>query len=65
MIQFLLMLLGLSWGNPNGYTTGYKNSDHVEIQSINHNEGLNPGDDGTGGPHGPIGGNTGQTPPTP
>ncbi|WHF53180.1 hypothetical protein QGN23_00495 [Chryseobacterium gotjawalense] len=64
------MLLGIAWGNHNGNTTYYKNSNNVGIQTSTHTEGLDPGTetdggDGTGGPHGPIGGNTGQTPPTP
>ncbi len=66
MIQFLLMLLGLAWGNHNGNTTGYNNTNNVGIQTTNQVEGLEEGPD-TGGdkPHGSIGGNTGQTPPAP
>lgn len=64
MIQFLLMLLGLAWGNHNGNTSGYKNSNNLGNQTTTQVAGLEEDLD-TGGdkPHGPIGGNTGQTPP--
>lgn len=68
MIQFLLMLFGLAFGNHNGnplYNNNGTNS--IEIQS---GERLNPetetgGDDGSGGPGGGgnTSGSTGQTPP--
>lgn len=64
MIQFLLMLLGLAWGNHTGNTTGHSNTNSggIPIQNTVPEPGKG-GDDGTGEPHGPIGGNTGQTPP--
>lgn len=70
MIQFLLMLLGLAFGNHNGNTCTNNDSNNIGIQSGGTGTGFDPGtgtggDDGTGGPGGPIGGNTGQTPPTP
>ncbi|MDQ8140529.1 hypothetical protein [Chryseobacterium sp. CFS15] len=68
MIQLLLMLLGLAFGNQNGNTCNNNGTNNVEIQSGGTGTGFDPGtgtggDDGTGGPGGPIGGNTGQTPP--
>lgn len=63
MIQFILMLLGLAFGNHNANTTTCNNEGQVTIQLTNPGEGLDPGT-GTGGDDGgPVGGNTGQLPP--
>ena len=57
MIQFLLMLLGLTFGNHNSNTSNYNNTNNSEVQSSDVTTDPGPG------PIGPIGGNTGQTPP--
>ncbi|MHA6727103.1 hypothetical protein ACX3PU_03465 [Chryseobacterium sp. A301] len=63
MIQFILMLLGLAWGNQTGYNT----SDSGGMQTISMTSESGTEDDGTVEdteiPRGSIGGNTGQTPP--
>ena len=59
MIQLILMLLGLAFGNNNANTTNCDNGNTVTIQS--GGTGTDPGDPpGSGGN---TGGNTGQTPP--
>jgi hypothetical protein len=66
MLQLLLMLLGLAFGNNNGNTCNNNGTNNVSLYTTNPGGGTDPGtggDDGTGGPGGPIGGNTGQTPP--
>ncbi len=68
MIQFILMLFGLAFGNHNANTSCNNNSDTTTIQTAdNPGTGLTPdtgtGDNGEGS--GPIGGNTGQLPPPP
>lgn len=66
MIQILLMLLGLAFGNNNGNATcNDNNGGTVTTQDSGGGTGFDPGTgtdpgDGTGGP---VGGNTGQTPP--
>ncbi|MGI9650514.1 hypothetical protein [Chryseobacterium sp. RLHN22] len=65
MIQLILMLLGLAFGNNNANTTNCDNGNTVIIQSggtgISPGTGTDPGDPpGSGGN---TGGNTGQTPP--
>lgn len=67
MIQFILMLFGLAFGNHNANTSCNNNSDTTTIQTAdNPGTGLTP-DTGTGsgetGGDGGTGGNTGQTPP--
>ncbi|KUJ49763.1 hypothetical protein [Chryseobacterium sp. JAH] len=64
------MLLGLAFGSNNANTYNNNGTNTIMTQLDGTGEGLDPGtgtggDDGTGGPGGPIGGNTGQTPPTP
>ncbi|MFY7815641.1 MAG: hypothetical protein ACOVRK_10705 [Chryseobacterium taeanense] len=66
MIQFILMLLGLAFGHHNAQTSTCNNDNNGQITTqlapgdgIDPGEGVDPGD-GTGGP---VGGNTGQTPP--
>jgi len=66
MIQFILMLLGLAFGNNNANTSAYNDSTTVTVKSdINPGTGIDP--DGNGGPGngngGSTGGNTGQNPP--
>lgn len=70
MIQLLLMLLGLAFGNQNGNTCNNNGTNNVEIRSNETGTGFDPGtgtggDDGTGGPGGGgnTSGSTGQTPP--
>ena len=58
MIQFILMLLSLAFPNNNVNTTNDSNqTPDIEIIYSEPEQGM---DDG-----GPVGGNTGQTPPTP
>ncbi|MXS72687.1 hypothetical protein GSF70_15870 [Flavobacteriaceae bacterium W22] len=64
MIQLLLMLLGLAFGNNTANTTNCNNGNTVTTQN-NPGTGFDPGTgtdpgDGNGGP---VTGNTGQTPP--
>lgn len=66
MIQFILMLLGLAFGHHNAQTSTCNNDNNGQITTqlapgdgTDPGEGVDPGD-GTGGP---VGGNTGQTPP--
>ncbi len=62
MIQLLLMLLGLAFGNNNANTTNCDNGNTVTTQN-DPGTGFDPGT-GTGGDDGgPVGGNTGQIPP--
>lgn len=57
MIQFILMLLGLAFGNNNANTSIFSDSTTGTVQSdINSGTGIDP--DGE-----PVGGNTGQLPP--
>lgn len=63
MLQIILMLLGLAFGNNNGNATCNNNGNN--ITTMDAGSGFDPGtgtdpDDGTGGP---VGGNTGQIPP--
>jgi len=69
MLQFILMLLGLAFGHNNAHTaTCNDNNNGQPITQYSPTDGTDPGtgsdpgtgDDGTGGP---VGGNTGQTPP--
>ena len=68
MIQFILMLLGLAFGNNNANTScNNDNNGTVTIQLTNPGGGTDPGTgmdpgDRTGGP---VGGNSGQLPPPP
>jgi hypothetical protein len=65
MIQFILMLLGLAFGNYNGNTSScnHDNNGQVTTQLTNPGGGTDPGTGTDPGPGGPVGGNTGQTPP--
>ena len=59
MIQILLMLLGLAFGNNNGNATcDNNNGGTVTTQDSGGGTGFDPGDTG-----GPVGGNSGQLPP--
>lgn len=64
MIQLILMLLGLAFGNNNANTTNCDNNGStVTIQNgtgTGFDPGTGTGEDGNGGP---VTGNTGQTPP--
>lgn len=66
MIQLLLMLLGLAFGNNNGNATCNNNGNNITTMDTGSGTGFDPrtgtdpGDDETGGP---VTGNTGQTPP--
>ncbi|WP_157450425.1 hypothetical protein [Chryseobacterium sp. CCH4-E10] len=76
MLQFILMLLGLAFGQNNAHTatcnddnngqpiTQYSPTDGTE-PGTGFDPGTGTGDDGTGGPGngGSTGGNTGQNPP--
>jgi hypothetical protein len=67
MIQFILMLLGLAFGNHNGNTTSCNNNNQNQVTTLDDEPGdpgtgIDPGT-GTGGEGGPVGGNTGQLPP--
>jgi hypothetical protein len=67
MIQFILMLLGLAFGNNNANTScNNDNNGTVTIQLTNPGNGIDPGTgvdpDGPGN-GGSTGGNTGQNPP--
>lgn len=67
MIQFILMLFGLAFGNHNANTSCNNNGDTTTIQTAdNPGTGLTP-DPGTEGPGGGggTGGETGQLPPPP
>lgn len=62
MIQLLLMLLGLAFGNNTANTTNCNNGNTLTTQN-NPGTGFDPGS-GTGGDDdGGTGGNTGQLPP--
>lgn len=68
MIQIILMLLGLAFGQNNANTSGNNNSNdngQSTTQLADPGDGVDP--DGNGGPGngngGSTGGNTGQTPP--
>lgn len=61
MIQLILMLLGLAFGNNNANTTNCDNGNTVTIQN-GTGTGFDPGT-GTGGDDGGTSGNTGQKPP--
>ncbi|BAP29686.1 glucosamine-6-phosphate isomerase [Chryseobacterium sp. StRB126] len=56
MIQFILMLLGLAFPNNNAHTTTDNNQTPDIV--VTYSESEQGMDDG-----GPVGGNTGQTPP--
>ncbi|WP_439479950.1 hypothetical protein [Chryseobacterium aquaticum] len=66
MIQLLLVLLGLAFGNNNGNAACNNNGNNVTTMDTGSGTGFDPGtgtdpgDDETGGP---VTGNTGQTPP--
>lgn len=59
MIQFILMLLGLAFPNNNVNTAACHNNPTqiTTLTSSDPGEGVDPGDGG------PVGGNSGQTPP--
>lgn len=59
MIQLILMLLGLAFGNNNANTTNCDNGNTVTTQS--GGTGINPG---MGTDPGDTGGDTGHKPPT-
>ncbi|KQK26964.1 hypothetical protein AR438_01745 [Chryseobacterium aquaticum] len=66
MIQLLLVLLGLAFGNNTANTTNCNNGNIVTSQNdpgtgFDPGSGTGGGDDG--GTGGPVGGNTGQIPP--
>jgi len=69
MIQIILMLLGLAFGQNNANTSGNNNSNdngQSTTQLADPGTGTNPGDGtnpGTGTNPGDTGGDTGQTPP--
>lgn len=57
MIQFILMLLGFTFSNDSANTNDIKQTSHTVTTYSAIEQGI---DDG-----GPVGGNTGQTPPAP
>jgi len=61
MLELILMLLGLAFSNNNANTTTCNNNQGQPTVQLTSDpgEGLDPGN--TGG--GPVGGNSGQTPP--
>lgn len=62
MIQLILMLLGLAFGNNNANTTNTNNNqDPITVQNSG---GTTPGT-GLGEDGEPVGGNSGQLPPPP
>ena len=65
MLQLILMLLGLAFGNHNTDTSN--NNGQITVQFSDPGDGFDPGDgtgdDGGPGNGGSTGGNTGQNPP--
>ncbi|WP_294279532.1 hypothetical protein [uncultured Chryseobacterium sp.] len=58
------MLFGLAFGNHNANTSCNNNGDTTTIQTAdNPGTGFDPGTDTGDGNGGPVGGNSGQTPP--
>lgn len=62
MIQFILMLFGLAFGNHNANTSCNTNGDTITTQNADNPGTVLTPDPGTGGD---TGGETGQTPPPP
>ena len=60
MLKFILVLLGLALGQNNASTSGNNDNGQSTTQLAGPGDGLDPDGPGSGGP---VGGNTGQTPP--
>jgi hypothetical protein len=60
MLKFILVLLGLALGQNNASTSGNNDNGQSTTQLADPGDGLDPDGPGSGGP---VGGNTGQTPP--
>ena len=61
MIQIILLLLGLAFGNQNTATSANDSNGQVTTLTTDSGDGTDTGDEGGG----PVGGNSGQLPPPP